>query len=115
MRCLIWICVLSGGVVASCSKPGVQASLSRERLTVALLEPGNCILGGDVIDESDVTLVTFSPKSDEKCHSELDMVGGRAPGFQIKGDLSHIQRERYYMIVVDNNRQWEKRIRVKAK
>lgn len=109
-KTLLFFC----GLIACCANPGVRASISPQRLTIALLEPQNCILGGDVIDDKDVTIITFLPKSREVCHSRLDLFDGNSRFFYIVGDLSNIKKDKYYMVVVEDNGQWEKRIRVKA-
>lgn len=107
---LIAMCLLLEG----CSHSSPTVSLARGKLSFTLAGKGDCIRGGAIIDQQDVTIISFEQKDRRECFHNLTITSHSAEIFTIIGELSEIVAGRTYMVVVDHDAQWELRRRVIA-
>ncbi len=101
-------------MLLGCSSSSPEIALSRGKLSVTLAGKGDCIYSGNVIDQNDITILSFELRELSNCVETLTIARDTAEGFKIEGSLGDIAKGRTYMVVVDHKAQWELRQRVTA-
>jgi len=91
--------------LASCSSSVPEVLISSRAISAVLSEGRDCIRGGDIIDERDVTLLSFTPKNPRACIKKLLIVNAAAKDFHIQGNLSDIRRGQFYTFVIEHDGQ----------